>query len=113
MVDRDAFMAGLERARQKMLGENGEPVVTDWSRLLLYHFTDIDEYWTMEIVDGVPGEPVQQPDEVDEADIRVTMPAQTLLDLMDGTLSKAKALTSGKVKVKASMADMGKLRLLM
>lgn len=113
MVDRDALMAGLARAREKMLDENGEPVVAGWDRLLLYHFTDVDEYWTMEIVDGRPGEPTQQPDEVDEADIRVTMPAQTLLDLMNGTLSKANALVSGKVRVKASMADMGKLRLLM
>jgi putative sterol carrier protein len=108
-----ALLKALEKARQKMIRENGEPVIEKWNRQILYYFSDTDEYWLMKVVDGRPGSPVQQPDEVDDADIRLTMTNETFIGLMNGTVNGMQAFLGGRVKVKASMADMGKMQVFM
>ena len=107
------LVSALEQARHKMLRENGEPVVENWNRQILYHFSDTDEYWLMKVVEGRPEPPVQQPDEVDEIDIRLTMTTETFIGLMNGTLNGLQTFIGGKIKVKASMADMGKMQVFM
>ncbi len=108
-----ALLGALEKARQKMLRENGDPVIENWNRKILYHFSDTDEYWLMTVTDGRPDPPTQQPDEVDEADIRLTMTTETFIGLMNGTVNGTQAFVGGRVKVKASMADMGKMQVFM
>jgi hypothetical protein len=105
-----ALLNALEKARQKMIRENGEPVIENWNRQILYCFSDRDEYWLMKVVNGRPGLPVQQPDEVDEVDIRLTMTTETFIGLMNGTINGMQAFVGGRIKVKASMADMGKMQ---
>jgi hypothetical protein len=106
----EALVNALEKARQRMLDANGEPVVKGWNRQILYYFPDVEEYWLMQVVEGMPEPPAQQPDEVDGADIRLTMAAETFIGLMNGTVNSTQAFITGKVKVKASMADMGKMQ---
>lgn len=108
-----ALLNALEMARKKMIREDGKPAIENWNRQILYHFSDTDEYWLMKIVDGRPEPPIQQPDEGDAADIRLTMTTETFIGLMNGTINGTQAFIGGRVKVKASMADMGKMQVFM
>lgn len=111
MASREELVSALEKARYRLINERGEPVLQGWDREILYCFSDTDEYWCMRVVDGRPEQPVQK--ESDDADIRITMATETFVGLMDGTLSGLKAMTTGKVRVRASMADMRKLQAFM
>ena len=111
MPDRKEFLAALETARSRMIDEDGKPVLTGWNRKVLYHFPDIDEYWYMQVVDGYPQPPVQE--EIEDADVRIRMTSEIFVGLMNGTVNGMRAFTSGKVKVKASMADVRKLQVFM
>jgi len=111
MPDRKEFLAALETARSRMIGEDGKPVLTGWNRQVLYYFSDIDEYWYMQVVDGYPQSPVQE--EIEDADVKIKMTSEIFVGLMNGTVNGMRAFTSGKVKVKASMADVRKLQVFM
>lgn len=111
MAARDEFLAALETARSRMMNEDGQPVLEGWNRKVLYHFSDIDEYWYMQVVDGYPQPPVQE--EIEDADVRIKMTSDIFVGLMNGTVNGMRAFTSGKVKVKASMADVRKLQVFM
>ncbi|HOT92692.1 MAG TPA: SCP2 sterol-binding domain-containing protein [Anaerolineae bacterium] len=111
MVTQEMLLEALEKARARMIGADGTPVLPGWDRKIQYHFTDIDEYWAMVVEDGRP-QPVTR-EELDDPDIRLTMSAETFVGLMDKTLSGLVAMTTGKVKVKASMADMRKMQVFM
>ncbi|RLC75744.1 MAG: hypothetical protein DRJ03_25185, partial [Chloroflexi bacterium] len=106
MPDRKDFLEALKIARNRMIGENGAPVLEGWNRKVLYHFSDTDEYWYMQVVDGHPQQPVQG--EIDDPDVKIKMSSETFVGLMNGTINGMRAFTSGKVKVKASMADVRK-----
>jgi len=99
--------AALERARARMLDAQGEPRIKGWNRTIQYYFPDVDEYWQMRIVDGRPEVPT--PGESDDPDIRLTMSTATFIGLMNGTVNGMAAFATGKVKVKAAMADMGQM----
>ena len=92
-----------------MIDEEGKPV--GWHRKVLYHFSDTDEYWYMQVIDGHPQKLVQE--KIDDPDVRITISTETFIGLMNGTINGMRAFTSGKVKVKASMSDMRKLQVFM
>ncbi len=108
MSNRENLVQALEKARERMIDENGEPVLAGWTRKILYCFSDTDEYWYMQVVDGRPQPPVQE--EIDDPGIRLTMSTETFIGLMNGTINGMLAMTTGKVKIKASMADMRKMK---
>ncbi len=111
MVTQDVLLEALEKARARMIDAHGAPVLPGWDRTIQYYFPDMEEYWAMVIEDGHPL-PVMR-EELDDPDIRLTMSAETFIGLMNKTLSGLVAMTTGKVKVKASMADMRKMQVFM
>ncbi len=111
MSTQDPLLKALETARARMMDAEGAPVLPGWDRKIQYYFTDVDEYWAMEVEDGHPL-PVRRA-ELDDADIRLTMSTETFIGLMNKTINGLVAMTSGKVKVKASMADMRKMQIFM
>ena len=111
MVDKEKLLEVLEIARQRMIDDNGDPVLLGWNRKIMYYFSDIDEYWTMVVEEGVPEEPVQE--EIFDPDIRIRTTAELFIKLMRGEMSGLRAMTTGKVKIKASMADMKDLKVFM
>ena len=111
MTNRIELAAALETARRRLIDAEGQPVIPGWNRQIEYYFSDVDEHWLMAVVDGMPAEPVQQ--EAEDPDIRITMSSETFVGLMNGTISGLKAVTSGKVRVKASMADMRQMQVFM
>ncbi len=111
MADREALLAALKKARARMLDEDGKPRLEGWTRTILYWFPDVDEYWTMEVVDGYPQPPVQGA--CDDPDIQITMSTDTFVGLMDRTINGMMAVATGKVKVRASMGDTRKMGVFM
>jgi putative sterol carrier protein len=111
MVTEDALREALEKARTRMIGDDGTPVLPGWDRKIQYYFPDVEEYWAMVVEDGYPL-PVTC-EELDDPDIRLTMSTETFVGLMDKTINGLVAMTTGKVKVKASMADMRKMQVFM
>ena len=110
MADRKALLEALERGRRKLFKENGDPHFPGWSREIAYCFSDIDECWVIHVQDGVPGPLTAK--EPDSPDIRFTMTTDTMVGLMNGTINGMRAFTSGQVKVRASMADIRQLQIL-
>lgn len=110
MADREAFLAALEKGRGKLLNAQGEPVFPGWSKQIAYCFSDTNECWVIDVVDGRPLPLTLK--EADSPDVRFTMTTDTLVGLMDGRINGMRAFTSGQVKVKASMADIRKLQTL-
>jgi putative sterol carrier protein len=94
-----------------LFDKEGQPVLAGWNRKILYHFSDTDEYWAMLVVDGRPEQPALG--EIEDADIRITVSTETFVGLMNGTINGLKAVTTGKVKVKAAMSDMRKMQVFM
>ena len=107
MAAQEELLAALEKARARMLDAQGEPKIAGWNRTIQYYFSDLDTYWSMRVVDGRPEPPVEQ--EADDPDVRLTMSAATFIGLMAGTVNGMAAFATGKIKIKAAMADMGQL----
>lgn len=107
MTTREELLAALEKTRSRMLDAQGQPRIKGWNRTIQYYFPDVDEYWQMRVVAGRPEPPA--PGEADDPDIRLTMSTETFVGLMNGTVKGMAAFATGKVKVKASMADMGQM----
>ncbi|MBN1483930.1 MAG: SCP2 sterol-binding domain-containing protein [Chloroflexia bacterium] len=107
----EALLQALETARDRLLDDEGQPVLPGWDRCILYYFSDLDQYWTMQVAGGVPEPAVQA--EPDEADIRITTTSKTFIGLMEGSVNPMMAVAGGKVRVKASIADMRQMQVFM
>ncbi|NHJ47221.1 MAG: hypothetical protein FK733_05480 [Asgard group archaeon] len=107
MTTKKETIEELENARKELLTEENQKDLKGWTRVVQFHFKDIDEYWHFEVNDGVPGPLVNE--EADDADIRIKMDEDVFLGIMAGEINRMKAFTSGKVKVKAALKDISKL----
>ena len=79
-----------------------------WNKVMLYHFTDLDEYWHFIIKDGVPG-PLQE-GKVDKPDIHYILSSNVFVGLMQGEIDGFKAFRKKLVQVKAPVKDLIKLQ---
>ena len=105
---RQRILSRIENARTNISKKEKE--FKNWTKAILYHYTDTNDFFSFKVVNGKPG-PVCS-EEIDKPDIRIRMAADTMIQLMEGKLSGMVAFTTGKVKVKASMSDFAKLKIL-
>ena len=73
-----------------------------------YYFPDKNEYWNIELKNGVPEE--IKIGEVSNPEIKYEMDSDTFLAITRKELTGMKAYQQKKVKVKAKMADLMKLQ---
>ena len=73
-----------------------------------YHFTDNDTYWYIRLVNGKPEEPKEG--RLEQTEISYSMTTADFLSLMRGEVSGMKLYASGRLKAKASIADLMKLQ---
>lgn len=104
---REEVVEALEGARKELLTEESKKEMKGWTRTVQFHFKDSDEFWHFDVVDGIPGQLINEED--DDAEVRIKMTEDTFLGLMKGEINRMSAFTSGKVKVKASLKDISKL----
>ncbi len=112
MVEQERLQAAFDKIRERMLTPTGEPALPGWTRQIQFYFPDLEQYWLLEVVDGLPQALQALPEET-EAEVRITMSSDTFVKLMERTLSGFVAMTRGLVKVKASMADMRRMQVFM
>lgn len=77
-------------------------------RTLLLHITDLDAWYRTELSEGklsplVEGEP-------NGADIRIIASSDDLIGMIEGGVNLLAAVTSGRVRIKASFSDLLALR---
>jgi hypothetical protein len=99
----------LETFRRKFLDPRVVKDYKGWSgRVMLYHFTDTQEYYHIRFQDGLPQPAVKG--RVEKADVYYEMSTGTFLAMSRKELSGLKAYAQGKVKVRAPIPDLLKLQ---
>ena len=108
MASRDEVLTTLRTQRNRFSHEKIATAFKGWSRVMQYHFTDLDLYLAIPVSDGVPGEIIEG--KVDNAQVDYEMASDTFLAIDRKEITGMKAFTHKLVKVKASMPDLMKLQ---
>lgn len=108
MVDKEDLMKYLDEQSKKFTHEKVVKSFKNWNKIMQYHFTDTDEYYTIKLVNGQP-EPVIE-GKVDSPDIEYTMSTEIFIALSKKEISGLKAYQQKKIKVKATMPEILKLQ---
>jgi hypothetical protein len=77
-------------------------------RTLSLHITDLDVWYRTELAEGRLS-PLEE-SEPEDADIRITAKSDDLIGMIEGGVNLLAAVTSGRVRIKASFSDLLALR---
>ena len=108
MANMEEVLDTLEKQKDKYTHESVAKFFKTWNKKLQYHFTDIDEYYVIELVNGDP-QPVKK-EKLENPDIMYSMSTDIFLKLNRGEISGFKAYQQKKLKIKATMAETLKLQ---
>lgn len=108
MVNMEEVMKVLEAQKDKYTDERVARHFKGWNKKLQYHFTDIEEYYVIELIDGVPKPLIKE--KLENPDIMYSMDTETFLKLNKGEISGLKAYQQKKLKIKATMPEIMKLQ---
>ena len=108
MADISEVMKVLAEQKEKYTNAKVAKHFKGWNKTLQYYFTDINEYFVIELIDGEP-QPVKKM-KLENPDIMYTMDTDTFLKLNRGEISGFKAYQQKKLKIKATMAEIMKLQ---
>lgn len=108
MVDMKEVLSTLDKQKDKYTHEKVARHFKDWNKTLQYHFTDIEEYYVIELINGQP-QPVRK-EKLEDPDIMYSMSTDTFLKLNRGEISGFKAYQRKLLKIKATMQETMKLQ---
>lgn len=108
MVDREELMKILNDQRKKYTHKDVARHFKTWNKKLQYHFTDLDEYYVIELVNGDPKPLIKE--KLEKPDIMYSMSSDTFIAMNKGEISGFKAYQRGELKVKATMGEIMKLQ---
>ena len=108
MANRDEVVTTLRTQRNRFSHEKIAAAFKGWSRVMQYHFPDLDLFLAVPVADGVPGEIIEG--KVEDAQVVYEMASDTFLAIDRKEITGMKAFTHKLVKVKASMPDLMKLQ---
>ena len=108
LVNMEEVMKILENQKNKYTHESVVKHFKDWNKKLQYHFTDIDEYYVIELINGEPQPLVKE--KLEDPDIMYSMSTDTFLKLNKGEISGLKAYQRKLLKIKATMPEIMKLQ---
>ncbi|MFX0005612.1 MAG: SCP2 sterol-binding domain-containing protein [Promethearchaeota archaeon] len=108
MVDKEELLKYLDEQSKKYTHEKVVKSFKNWNKILQYHFTDIDEYYNLKLVNGQPGPVVEG--KIENPDIEYIMSTETFIALAKKEISGFKAYQQKKIKLKATMPEMLKLQ---
>jgi putative sterol carrier protein len=108
---KEELMSSLQKMVAKMDDPKYQSRFADFNKTLQFHFTDdegatchiIFKEGTATITDGVD----------DAAELVITTTTESIMAIMDGSLSPTRAFMGGKIKAKGPMNDLIKLQALM
>jgi Pyruvate/2-oxoacid:ferredoxin oxidoreductase delta subunit len=102
--DRNEVLETLNKYRQKYEAEENIKTFKKWNKTLQYYFTDLDEYWSFELKEGVPS--ALKEGRVENPDIFYSMPGTVYIGLFRGEVDFMKAMRKGIIKVDAPLKDL-------
>ena len=108
MADKEEVMRLLEAQKDKYTDERVAKHFKTWSKTMQYHFTDINEYYVIELIKGEPQEIVQR--KLENPDILYSMSTDTFVSMNKGEISGFKAWQRKLLKIKATPAETMKLQ---
>ncbi len=108
MVNMDEVLEILEKQKDKYTHKKVAKFFKTWNKKLQYHFTDVDEYYVIELIKGIPQPIVKE--KLEDPDIMYSMSTDTFLKLNRGEVSGFKLYQQKKLKIKATMPEMLKLQ---
>jgi len=83
-----------------------------WNKAMQYHFTDIDAYYVIRMVNGEAQRSERLEKPLDRPDIAYEMDTETLRAMTRGEISGMQAYQQRRLRLKASFVDMMKLQTL-
>ncbi|MHA1309067.1 MAG: 4Fe-4S binding protein, partial [Candidatus Heimdallarchaeota archaeon] len=96
--DRAKVLKVLDETREKYTREDNIKTFKKWNKTVLYHFTDLDEYFHFTIKDGVPD--AVKEGKIEKPDIFYTLSGTVFIGLMRGEINGIKAFRKKLVQVK-------------
>ena len=108
MVSKEELLKLLDEQKNKYTHEKVASSFKKWNKTIQYHFTDREEYYSFELVDGQPRQIVEG--KLENPDIEYAMSTETFLSLINKEISGFKLYQQKKIKVKASMPELIKLQ---
>jgi putative sterol carrier protein len=108
-------MADIKPYLQKMVDRFADPGVQaalkGFTKALQFKFTDTNELWLIQAVDGTSATLSQE--KVEKPDILITVTTDILLGIMDKKVNGTTAYMQRKLQVKGAMEDLMKLQKIM
>lgn len=108
MSSDEEFLELLKKQAEKYKDTKVSRHFKGWNKTLQYHFTDIEEYYVIELIDGVP-QPLEKK-KLDDPTIMYSMSVETFIALNKGEVSGLRLYQQKKLKIKATMPEMLKLQ---
>ena len=108
MVNMEEVLETLKAQKDKYTHETVAKHFKTWNKKLQYHFTDIDEFYVIELINGKPKPVIKE--KLDDPDIMYSMSTDTFLKLNRGEISGLKAYQKKLLKIKATMPEIMKLQ---
>jgi len=106
--DKTKVLEVLEETKAKFTREDNLNTFKGWNKTILYYFTDLDEYWSFNVINGVPD--ILKEGKIKDPDISYTVSGTVFIGMMRGEIDAFKAFRKKWVKIKASVKDMIKLQ---
>ncbi|MFW9924413.1 MAG: 4Fe-4S binding protein, partial [Candidatus Thorarchaeota archaeon] len=106
-ASKEEIFAVMDELYEKFLEDKAKEVFKGWNKIMLFQFTDINEYWYMRVIDGIPQR--KEAGFIEDADIVYIMKTGVFVKVMRGEMNAASALRRKLIKVKASVRDLIKL----
>lgn len=99
----------LEKLAGKVAKKSGDfEGLEDFERTLAFEIADLDTAFNAKLANGKLTDLIEGDDA--DAEVRVSVASDDLIKLSNKELKPAKAFLTGKIKVKASVKDLAKLR---
>jgi putative sterol carrier protein len=108
MISKEELLEILDEQKKKYTHEKVASSFKKWNKTIQYHFTDREEYYSFELVNGQPGSIIEG--KIENPDIEYTMSTETFMSLVKKEITGFKLYQQKKIKVKASMPELLKLQ---
>jgi hypothetical protein len=108
MVSDEEIIKEINIIKARITDEKVAKHFKTWNKTMQYYFPDVDKYFHLKLVNGVPGEVIKG--KAEKPEISYEMSTEDFFALNRGEISGLKLYNQKRLKIKASMPDIIKLQ---
>lgn len=108
MVSDEEIINGLSNIKTRITDEKVAKHFKSWNKTMQYYFPDVDKYFHIKLVNGIPGEVIKG--QAEKPEISYEMTTEDFFALNRGEISGLTLYNQKRLKIKASMPDIMKLQ---